>query len=678
MWRQGGGGVREGWTRVRWVGAWLVVLAACGRSAPPAEPVPTPPTTAEAPDTTPARPTVEPVPVPEAFAAAVEAGTRTMTGRPGPRYWQQTVSYRIDAELDPRTARLQGQETVTYRNNSPDTLPVLFFHLYQNLFREGSPRNRNVPNTGGMTIERISVDGREAVEMAGAPPSGAPSYQVDGTLMRLRLPRPLPPGGSVDIEVAWSFTVPPQGAPRTGHIDHRVYNVAQWYPQVAVYDDVEGWHRGQYLGNGEFYLEYAHFDVSITVPEGWLVAGTGELQNADEVLTEEVRVRLRRALESDAVVQVVGEEDRGAGNATQRVPGGQLTWRFVAEDVRDFAFATSNEYVWDATRAVIGDGAGGRRVVAVHAFYHPRAETWRRAAEYTRFGLEFFSGRYGPYIYPQITSVQGPVGGMEYPMIVFVRDFGNPRTLASVILHEVAHEWWPMMAGNKEPAYAWQDEGLATYVENQAMDSLFEGEQAWSDDLENYLMVAGSDAEEPIMRHADEYREYSLFAIASYSKPAVLLRALGGVIGEETLRRALETYTERWLLRHPYPLDFFNTVEEVAGRDLDWFWRPWWYETAHLDQAIVDVAIEATADGGEQAVVTIENQGEALMPVELVVTTAEGATRKVVIPVDVWLSGGRRTRATVTVPGRVAVVWIDPDLTFPDADRSDNEWRRGQ
>lgn len=657
-----------------------MVVAACGRGAPPAEPVPTPATTAEAPDTTPAWLTEEPIePVSElsSFDAAIAAGTRTKTGRPGPRYWQQEVSYRIDAELDPRTARLQGLETITYRNNSPDALPVLVLHLYQNLFREGSPRNRNVPNTGGMTIERISVDGLEAIEMADVPPSGAPSYRVDGTLMHLRLPRPLPPGGSVDIEVAWSFTVPPQGAPRTGHIDHRIYNVAQWYPQVAVYDDVEGWHTGQYLGNGEFYLEYADFDVSITVPEGWLVAGTGELQNADEVLTEEVGARLRQALETDDIVQVVGPEDRGAGNATQRVPGGQLTWRFVARDVRDFAFATSNEYVWDATRAEVDDGAGGRRVVAVHAFYHPRAQTWRRAAEYTRFGLEFFSERYGRYIYPQITSVQGPIGGMEYPMVVFVRDFGNARTLASVILHEVAHQWWPMMAGNKEPAYAWQDEGLATYVENQAMESLFEGEPAWQDDLENYLMVAGSGAEQPIMRHADEYREYSLFAIASYSKTAVLMRALAGVIGEETLRRALEMYTERWLLRHPYPQDFFNTVEDVAGRDLDWFWLPWWLGVEYLDQAIVDVAIESTADGGEQAVVTIERQGGVAMPVELVVTTTEGATRMVVIPVDVWLSGARRTTATVTVPGRVAVVSIDPDQTFPDVDRSNNVWRRG-
>ncbi|HEX7120343.1 MAG TPA: M1 family metallopeptidase [Longimicrobiales bacterium] len=671
-------GARMGWRfgigAGRGIGACLLVLAGCGRGRPPEAPAPTAPVTAAA-DTAFARYAVEPVPVPRSFAAAVEAGTRTMTGRPGARYWQQEVAYRIDAELDPATARIQGEETVTYTNHSPDTLRVLVFHLYQNLFREGVQRTRSVPITGGMMIERVAVDGRPAVESAGAAPGGAPAYEVSETLMYVRLPRPLAPGGSVDVDVAWRFAVPPQGAPRTGHIDRRVYNVAQWYPQVAVYDDVEGWHAWPYLGNAEFYLEYGDFDVSLTLPEGWVVAATGELQNADEVLTAQARARLRRALEGDRVVHVIAEEDLGPGNATQRVPGGQLTWRFVGRDVRDFAWAASNEYVWDATRAVVEGEDGEARVIPVYAYYRPQAETWTRAAEYTRHGIEYFSERYHPYIYPQMTSVEGPVGGMEYPMIVFVRDFGNARTLASVVLHEVAHEWWPMMVGSKETSYAWQDEGLATYIENRAVGALYDEAPAFGGDLQRYLAIAGSDAELPIMRHADLYGIYAVFATASYSKPAVLLRALGGVIGEETVTRALRAYADRWLLKHPYPLDFFNTVEDVAGRDLDWFWHPWWYETAVLDQAIEGVRVEA-AEGGERVVVTIADEGGAPMPVELVVTTAEGATREVVVPVDVWLAGARRTTATVTVPGRVAAVAIDPDRTFPDVDRDDNIWRR--
>lgn len=260
-------------------------------------------------------------------------------------------------------------------------------------------------------------------------------------------------------------------------------------------------------------------------------------------------------------------------------------------------------------------------------------------------------------------------------MIVFVRDFGNARTVYSVIAHEVAHQWWPMMVGNNEPSFHWMDEGLGTFIENQAVDDYFGEDDAFRGELERYLQVAGTGQELPIMRHADLYGNYALFATAAYSKPAVLLRALGGVIGEEMVEEALREYADRWLLKHPHPLDFFNTVEDVAGRDLDWFWHPWWYETAVMDQAIVDVEV-GSANGAERLTITIEDQGEAPMPVELVITLEGGETREVVVPVDVWLAGARRTTTTVTVPGRVTSVEIDPDLTFPDVDRSDNVWRR--
>jgi len=665
----------RGWDRIAILGIGILGVAGCAGRQEPQAPTPSTPAEAAAP-----RYAVEPVPVPSAFRAAVERGTRTLDGRPGPRYWQQRVSYRIDAELDPRTARVQGQGELIYRNHSPDTLGVLVFRLYQNLFSEGVQRTRSVPITGGITIERVAVGGREAARVGGGrrAPAGGAAYQIIETLMYVRLPTALLPGDSVHVEMAWHFTVPPEGAPRTGHIDHVVYNVAQWYPQVAVYDDVEGWHTWPYLGNGEFYLEYGDFDVSLTLPEGWLVAATGELQNPDEVLTPRIRDRLRVAMESDTVVHVVTPEDFGPGNATQQAPGGQLTWRFVGRDVRDFAWAASNRYVWDVTRATIpaADG-GGTRTIPVHALYRPEATTWRQAAEYTRHALEFFSERWHSYIYPQMTSVEGPIGGMEYPMIVFVRDFGAARTLYSVIAHETAHEWWPMMVGNKEPSFAWQDEGLATYIENLASADYFDETvpEAFEGNLEQYLTIAGQDDETPIMRHADLYPSYQAFATAAYSKTAVLLRALGGVIGEDVVNQALREYADRWLLKHPYALDFFNTVESVAGRDLDWFWHPWWYETAVLDQAIVAVGVESVG-GGERVAVTIEDQGEAPMPVDLVLTTEAGEVRRVVVPVDVWLAGARRHTEVVEVPGRVTRVAIDPDRTFPDVDRSDNVWER--
>lgn len=660
--------------------AALVVLAGCSRAPEPGAPAPTQqparPATAETTAAPFVRRPVEPLPIEPGFSRALEVGTRTPEGAPGRAYWQQRVDYQIDAELDPATARLQGEELITYHNRSPDQLPVLIFHLYQNLFSQGAPRTRQVPITGGMTIERVRVDGEEAtlIEPGAAPGSGA-AYQIDQTLMALRLPRPVRSGDSVQVEIAWHYTVPPEGAPRTGHIDHEVYNVAQWYPQVAVYDDVQGWDAKRYLGNGEFYLEYGDFEVSITVPEGWPVAATGVLQNPEEVLTEAARRRLAQALETDEVVHVITEQDFGPGSATARTPGGQLTWVFEAEDVRDFAFATSDRYLWDATRAVVPSVDGGTKTIPVHAFYRPVAETWRRAAEYTRHSTEFHADRWHPYVYPQITSAEGPIGGMEYPMIVFVRDFGDARTLYQVINHEVGHEWYPMMAGSNEHEFAWQDEGINTYIENLATADFFDsGElEAFERDLQRYLQIAGTGAEGPMMREADLFASYEAFATASYSKPAVMLRALADIIGEETLHTALRQYSERWHLKHPQALDFFNTVEDVAGRDLDWFWQPWWYETAVLDQAVVGVA----GSGTDEVAITIEDQGGAPMPIDLVVTTADGETQRVRVPVDVWLAGAKRHTETVPVSAAVQRVAIDPDASFPDVDRSDNVWEGG-
>ncbi|MBI4544278.1 MAG: M1 family metallopeptidase [Gemmatimonadetes bacterium] len=678
----------------------ILLLAGCGAPPRPVHPTPSAPTPAAAdsagaapelgaaepapaaaPRAVPPAAAVQPIPMPPSFAAALEAGTRTLRGVPGPRYWQQRVSYRIAAELDPRTARLQAEETITYFNQSPDTLGTLVLHLYQNLFRGGEARNRRVPVTGGMIVERVAVEGWAAARADGSPEPapGQPAYRIAGTLLWLRLGRPLLPGDSLALELAWRFTVPPQGAPRTGHIDRIVYHVAQWYPQVAVYDDVDGWHTDPYLGEGEFYLEYGDFDVSLTLPEGWLVAATGELQNAEEVLPEPVRQRLRLALESDTVVHVVSAEERGSGKATQQAPGGQLTWEFRARRVRDFAFAASSRYVWDATRARSPPADSGALpgVVAVHALYRPQAGAWRQAARYARHALEFHSGQVHAYVYPQITAAEGPVGGMEYPMLVFVRAFNDSFTLYSVLAHEVGHQWYPMMVGSDEPEFAWQDEGLATYIENLAAADLFPGAEPFAGDHLRYLALAGTDQEQPMMRHADRYAPGLARVVASYSKPALALRALGEVVGDSVLREGLREYTRRWLFRHPMPLDFFHTLEEVAGRDLDWFWLPWWFETAVLDQAVTAVDV-APDPPGERVSVTVENQGGLALPAELVLTLASGETRRVVVPVDVWLMGGRRHTETLAVPAAVLRIEIDPDQSLPDVDRRDNVWERGK
>jgi hypothetical protein len=666
--------------------AVITVLAACGRTRAPAAPTPAQVDSlaaeaaaradslarAAALAETRPRHALRPVPYTRAFQRALRNGTRTEDGRPGPRYWQQRVDYRIDAEIDPATARVQGVETVVYHNRSPDTLDVLVFHLYQNVFAEGAQRVRRVPITGGMTIERVAVDGKNA---GGG--GGAPAYDIDGTLMVLSLPRPLAPGSRVSVEIAWHFTVPPAGAPRTGHDRKQAYVVAQWYPQVATYDDIRGWHAVPYWSNAEFYLEYGEFDVAITAPEGWLIGATGALDNPDEVLSLDALDRLAQARGRDDVVNIVTADDHDARDATAREPGGQLTWRFRARNVRDFAFAASNRYLWDATRATLpdADGDGQPETVLVHALYRPSATSWREAASYLKHAVTFHA-QWHPYIYPQITAAEGPISGMEYPMVVFIGAPREPQALYEVLSHEVAHQWWSMMVGSNETHYAWQDEGLTTYVENLAVKDLFPRADPFGETMRAYLSIADTDHERPIIREADLYGPGQQYGIATYTKPGTLFRALSAVIGERTLHAALRVYANRWLLKHPSPYDLFNTIEDVAGRKLDWFWYPWFYETAVLDQAIASVDIEVMAGGGERVAVTIEDQGDAPMPVLLAFTTASGAVHHLELPVEPWLEGRVRQLGSIELPERVQRIEIDPERFFPDIDRNDNVWLR--
>ena len=435
----------------------------------------------------------ERVPVPGSFSEAIDRGTRTDRGVSGPSYWTQGVDYSIEVELDPETAMLTGRETIRYQNNSPDELDRLILHLYQNLFAPGAERTRPVPLTGGVALQRVMLEGQEIPEALGRPRLG--TWIAFGTLMVVYLDVGLPPGGAVELEVEWSFEVPPEGAPRNGHIDNRLFNVAQWYPQVAVYDDLEGWDLWPYLGNGEFYLEYGDFDVAITVPEGWLVGASGTLQNPEQVLPEGIRSRLADALTSDDVVRVVTEGDLGPGNATLANPDGRLTWRFRASDVRDFAFATSPDYLWDASHAVTpdADGDGQDEIVAVHALYRPEAESWVDGADYIRHAVCFHAERWHPYPWPQMTGAEGPVGGMEYPMPTFVADFGDPRAVYETLNHEIGHMWYPMMVGSNESFYPWMDEGLTIYVEAYATADYWEDSEYWRTDQRAYLLVAGLD-----------------------------------------------------------------------------------------------------------------------------------------------------------------------------------------
>jgi len=613
------------------------------------------------------------VPAMETFDLAVANGTRLRSGAPGPRYWQQWADYRLEAELNPVSKRLTGKSAIRYHNRSPDTLRTVYVQLLHNIFAPGSRHNTDIPwSVEGYDLSKVAAQGTTLSPGAG---EGA-GYEVNGTSMRIRLPKPLAPGGSVDLEFAYRIRIPPDGAPRGGQ-DGEVYYISYWYPQMAVYDDVNGWQTDQYYGNAEFYMGYGNYDVALTVPAGWLVTSTGTLTNASEVLTSQTRARLDSAMSAKEVVHVVTESDRGAGKATAVGAGGSLTWRFRAENVRDVAWGASASYLWDATNAAVGDadGDGSADTTRVDALWRPemRSSHWDEAARYGRHSVEFLSKYLWPYPYPHMTAVDGPTscGGMEYPMMTCIGGQWDTLNMYEVIVHEIAHMWTPMLVGSDEKRFAWMDEGFAQFTQSQAMPDFFKGYDDEAENREPYLNLAVTGGEVELMHHGDRYPNYTAYGTASYYKTATVLVALRGVLGRDTFERAFKEYGRRWEYKHPTPYDFFNTVEDVAGRDLSWFWRTWFFETWKLDQAI-----DTVASAGDSLEVVVSNRGRAPMPVHLVVTRSEGEPQVVEIPVSVWFTGAKRT--TVRIPREPAIktIEIDPKREFPDIDRGNGMWPR--
>jgi len=611
------------------------------------------------------------------FSRAVARGTRTRTGVPGPKYWVQHPRYTIQATLDPVRNRLTGSETVVYVNHSPDSLRDVAVYLRQNVFAPGVPRRDPVPITGGVTLGHIAVNGHPMTLAASAPtdrPLGPGQYAVDGTVMWMALTQPLLPRDSLRLDVAWSYAPPPAPADgREGH-EGRVYLMGYWYPQIAVYDDVDGWVTDPYLLEAEFYMDPADYDVRVTVPHGWVVGATGTLRNATAILSRAARDSLAAARGSGRVVRVVTP---GSQAAAAFVAGGPTTtWRFTAPDVRDFAWGTSDQYAWDATRALVPD------TVAISSFFRlsAPAAAWRLGgARFTRDAVQQMSAYLWPYPYPQMTSMEGVLssGGMEYPMLTVMQPWADTLSLAGDLMHETGHMWFPMQVGSNETRYPWMDEGFTQFDVAQGMRVLY-GEprpggrpnDSEAGQRASYLRAARAGEDTPLMLagSGDDYPE-SRYFVMYYNKTAQALAALRGVLGTETCHHAFVEYGRRWIDRHPQPFDFFNAIGSAAGRDLSWFWTTWFYEAWPLDQAL-----ESVTPAGDSVTITIGDRGLAPMPVRLAVTRADGSVQRLEMPVDVWLTGARRAVVRIAAAPRVTRVEIDPEAFFPDLDRTNQVW----
>lgn len=616
------------------------------------------------------------------FSRAVQRGTRTRTGRPGPANWVQHARYEIQASLDPAAARLTGSEHVVYFNHSPDTLRAIAVYLRQNVFAPGSPRRERVPITGGVTLSRVVADGRvlsvAPASDASGPAPVRPGYVVDATVMWIRLPAPLAPSDSARLEFAWSYTPPPAPSDgREGHEDH-VFFMGYWYPEVAVYDDVHGWVTDPYLVGAEFYMDPADYDVRITAPRGWVVGGTGTLVDSTAVLSARTRQRLALARGTRDVVHVITPADFGTGAAF--APGAALTWHFTAPNVRDFAWGTSDRYAWDVTTAHITGANGSPDTVMINSFFRitPAAAAWRLGgARFTRDAIEQLSAYLWSYPWPQMTSMEGIItsGGMEYPMLTLMQSWADTLSLAGDLMHETGHMWFPMQVGSNETRHPWMDEGLTQFDVAQGMRVLY-GEPRTGgrpNDSEQgqrslYLSTARAGHDGALMRYGDE-SDLDTYFVLYYDKTAQVLATLRGVLGEDTFHRALREYGRRWIGRHPSPIDFFNTFADVSGRDLSWFWQTWFYHAWSLDQALGSVRVD-----GDSLAITIDDRALAPMPVLLAVTRTDGTVQRITVPVEVWLHGARTYVTRVAREPAVTRIEIDPQQLFPDLDRSNQVW----
>ncbi|HET8713168.1 MAG TPA: M1 family aminopeptidase [Gemmatimonadales bacterium] len=590
---------------------------------------------------------------------------RSASGAPGRGYWQQRADYTLEATLDTGTNVLRGRGRIYYVNRSPDALPFVWVQLDQNLFAPGSISSTlNQPPlqfaggvvfdftgkgfSGGITIDRFATAGRQL------------STKVFGTMMRVQLPRPLAPGLGITFDVAWHFPIPPYGGGRMGRVGSRFYELGQWYPRMAVYDDVRGWNTLPFLGAGEFYLEFGDFDVSLTVPAGFLVTATGALANPTAVRTAQERARLARVFTNPGQVVLVVTRQEAVVNATRKVPGTR-TWRFTAPGVRDFAWAAGAGLRWDAST---WEG------ILVQTFYHPDATPWEEANTMLKFALRQFSNTLGQYPWPQISAVEGLVEGMEYPMLIFCPSLQKREDQFWILTHELGHQWFPMQAGSDERRYPWMDEGFNTFADYDVAEAFFKG-TAYGDTVRRELLTAyNTNAtpgnEQPMITKPDEVRQLYWNA---YQKPALMLTLLrDAVLGRDEFDRAFREYFRRWKGKHPQPADFFRTMSDMTGRDLDWFWRNWIYTTARLDQAVDEVRRE-----GDSTFITLSNRGQMVLPVQLELRYNDGTTERRELPVEMWYLGNR-FRYRLAPPKQIVGVVIDPQRIYPDVERGNNSW----
>ncbi|MDD2305546.1 MAG: M1 family metallopeptidase [Prolixibacteraceae bacterium] len=607
-----------------------------------------------------------------------ESSIRSAGGIPGEKYWQNKTDYEIAVKLDTLSQTISGRETVTYTNNSSDNLSYLWFELGQNLFMEGSRGSSigNIPTENcGFKLKSVKVISEQSTVDA--------QYIITDTRMQIRLDQPVQAlGGKIQVKIEYSFIISDKQF-RTGRVTSpkgTLYDVAQWYPRLCVYDDLRGWNTLPYLGNGEFYCEYGDFNYEITVPWDLIVVGSGELVNPDKVLTKTEILRLKKAGTSDKTVFIISPEEV-ANPSTRPVNTGTLTWQFKMKNSRDVAWAASKAYVWDAARINLPNE---KTALAMSAYpLESIGDTaWSRSTEYLKQSVEHFSSKWYMYPYPIALNIAGSVDGMEYPGLSFCDwKVNTSHVMYLITAHEIGHNWFPMIVGSDERRFPFMDEGFNTFIDVYAQDAFNNGEfgpkrdgefdpngKNPARDLAPYLI---SPEAQNIMNLADVQGEQT--HTLSYYKAALgLVIAREYILGPDRFDYAFREYIKKWTFKHPSPNDFFRLMNNAAGEDLNWFWNEWYYQTWTLDQGITEIKY-VDNDPVHGAKITLCNLQQMAMPVKLKIKEKNGLEQVIKLPVEIWQNGSN-FQYNYKSTSEIESVIIDPDLELPDVNDKNNRW----
>lgn len=607
---------------------------------------------------------------------------RSASGEPGARYWQNRADYKVVASLDTATHSVKGSVDITYTNNSPDNLKFLWLQVDQNIYRKDSRATATTTAEGGRWANAKFTEG-SVIKTITAEYNGktfTPKFNIADTRMQVWLQDALKSsGGKVKLSISFEFEIPEYGSDRMGRLNTKngwIYEIAQWYPRLCVYDDIQGWNTLPYLGQGEFYLEYGDIDFTVTAPADLIVVGSGDLQNPAECYTADQLRKWEAAKNSEKTVTI--RSDKEVGDPASRPRSATCTWKFRIQNARDVAWAASRSFVLDAAKINL---PSGKKCLAISAYPAEsiKKNGWQRSTEFVKGAIEFYSKKWFEFPYPSATNVAGIVGGMEYPGIVFCGHDAAGTGLWGVTDHEFGHTWFPMIVGSNERKYAWMDEGFNTFINDGSTAAFNNGEfkeQSFFNDPNSPFMIRYTFGEKmDALNTIPDVIQQDNLGIAAYMKPGQMLTALRDVVlGKDRFEAAFREYVARWAFKHPTPWDFFHTMENVSGEDLSWFWRAWVFNSWKLDQTVKEVKYNK-GDMTKGAEITISNLEKMAMPVSVVVKETNGTEYKLDLPVEIWQRGPDYT-FTVNSTTEIKEVVLDPQKRLPDFNRDNNTWKK--